>query len=251
MFKNQTIIGLEELDIKNSDLFVRKSCTNLDKNSQVIVEETHCAILIKDGEMIDTLLPGKHSIFEKGDKSVSKVDIIYMSKTAKLKSFWGTINRLTVKDYSSGQIIEICANGEYEIQIKDPRKFYIEVVGAEKTINIDNLKERLQGRILSELEPLVAKTIKEQKLSYEDLIEEKSEISKQIFPILSNIFEREYGLSLFSFNISKIFIPKEYANKVDNIEDANDIGENIVCANCGQQNSKIAKFCSECGNKLN
>ena len=77
MAKKEMIIGLDELEVTNNDLFIRKSCTDLDKNAQVIVEETHCAILIKDGEMIDTLYGGKYPIFDKKDKKVSRVDVIY------------------------------------------------------------------------------------------------------------------------------------------------------------------------------
>ena len=55
MAKKEMIIGLDELEATNNDLFIRKSCTDLDKNAQVIVEETHCAIMIKDGEMTDTV----------------------------------------------------------------------------------------------------------------------------------------------------------------------------------------------------
>ena len=216
MAKKQTIIGLDELEATNNDLFIRKSCSDLDKNAQVIVEETHCAIMIKDGEMIDTLLGGKYPIFDKKDKDVSRVDIIYMSKTAKLKAFWGTVNKLVLKDVQTNLTIEVGANGEYEVQILDPRKFYLELVGADKSFDLDKLKERLQGRILSEIEPLIAQTMREENLAYYDLSEKKNIIASKILPTISKMFEREYGLSLYSFVISKIFIPNEYIEKIEN-----------------------------------
>ena len=216
MAKKETIIGLDELEVTNNDLFIRKTVTDLDKNAQVIVEETHCAILIKDGEMVDTLNSGKHPIFDKKDKkTVSRVDIIYMSKTAKLKAFWGTLNKLILKDVQTGLTIELGANGEYEVQVKDPRKFYVELVGADKNFNLDKLKERLQGRILSEIEPLIAKTMREENLAYYDLSEKKQNIAKNILPTVSKMFEKDYGLSLYSFIISKVFIPEEYIEKIE------------------------------------
>lgn len=216
MAKKQTIIGLDELEATNNDLFIRKSCSDLDKNAQVIVEETHCAIMIKDGEMIDTLSGGKYPIFDKKDKDVSRVDVIYMSKTAKLKAFWGTINKLVLKDVQTNLTIEVGANGEYEVQIKDPRKFYLELVGADKNFNLDKLKERLQGRILNEIEPLIAQTMREENLAYYDLSEKKNIIASNILPTISKMFERDYGLSLYSFVISKIFIPNEFIEKIEN-----------------------------------
>lgn len=216
MAKKQLIVGLDELEATNNDLFIRKSCKDLDKKAEVIVEETHSAILIKDGEMIDTLAGGKYPIFDKKDKKeVSRVDIVYMSKTAKLKAMWGTINRFVLKDVQTGLTIEVGANGEFEVQIKDPRKFYMELVGADKNFNLDMLKQRLQGRILSEIEPLIAKTMREQQLAFYDLTERKHEIAKEIFPVLAQLFEREYGLALYSFIISRVFIPDEYVQKIE------------------------------------
>ena len=209
MAKKDTIITLDDLELTNNDLFIRKSCTDLDKNAKVIVEETHSAILIKDGQIMNTLSAGKYPIFDKKDKDISRVDVIYMSKTARLKALWGTINRLQLRDYDTELPIELCANGEYEVQIKEPRKFYQVLVGADKNYNLDKLKERLQGTILNEIEPLIAKTIREEKLSYTDLTEKKQELAKKVYPELAKIFDREYGLNLFSFIISKAFIPAE------------------------------------------
>jgi len=215
MARQQDIIGLDELEATNNDLFIRKSCTDLDKKAQVIVEETHCAIFIKDGEMIDTLSGGKYPVFDKKDKKVSRVDVIYMSKTAKLKAFWGTIHKLVLKDVQTNLTIEVGANGEYEVQIKDPRKFYLELVGADKNFNLDKLKERLQGRILNEIEPLIAQTMREENLAYYDLSEKRQIIANKIQPAISDMFERDYGLRLFSFIISKIFIPNEHIEKIE------------------------------------
>lgn len=216
MAKKEMIIGLDELEATNNDLFIRKSCTDLDKNAQVIVEETHCAIMIKDGEMIDTLSAGKYPIFDKKDKGVSRVDIIYMSKTAKLKANWGTLNKLVLRDVLTDLPMEVGANGEYEVQIKDPRKFYLELVGADKNFTLDKLKERLQGRILSEIEPVVAKVVREQNVAYYDLAEKKNVIAKEVFETIAKMFEKDYGISLYSFVISKIFVANENIDKIEN-----------------------------------
>lgn len=216
MAKKEMIIGLDELEATNNDLFIRKSCTDLDKNAQVIVEETHCAIMIKDGEMIDTLSAGKYPIFDKKDKGVSRVDIIYMSKTAKLKANWGTLNKLVLRDVLTDLPMEVGANGEYEVQIKDPRKFYLELVGADKNFTLDKLKERLQGRILSEIEPVVAKVVREQNVAYYDLAEKKNVIAKEVFETIAKMFEKDYGISLYSFVISKIFVANENIEKIEN-----------------------------------
>lgn len=215
MAKKQTLITLDELELTNNDLFVRKSCTDLDKNAQVIVEETHSAILIKDGQIMDTLSAGRYPIFDKKDKNIFKVDIIYLSKTARLRVFWGTVNRIRLRDYETDLPIELGANGEFEVQIKEPRKFYQVLVGADKSYRIDTLKERLQGRVLSEVDSLLAKVVKEEQYSYVDLTERKKEIATKLLPELASIFDREYGLTMFSFIISEAFIPDEFVGMLE------------------------------------
>lgn len=216
MAKKQTLITLEGLELTNNDLFVRKSCTDLDKNAQVIVEETHSAILIKDGQIMDTLSAGKYPIFDKKDKNISRVDIIYLSKTARLRVFWGTFNRIHLRDYETDLPIELGANGEFEVQVKEPRKFYQVLVGADKNYTIDKLKERLQGRVLSEVDSLIAKVVRENQYTYIDLTERKNEVAKKLLPELAQIFDREYGLTMFSFIISEAFIPNEFIAMIEN-----------------------------------
>ena len=111
--------------------------------------------------------------------------------------------------------IEIGANGEYEVQVGDPRKFYLELVGADKNFNLEKLKDRLQGRILSEIEPVVAKVIREKNLKFHELGENKNIIAEEIFDVVCNMFERSYGLKLYSFVISKIFVADESIVKVE------------------------------------
>lgn len=210
-------IGLDELELTNNDLFVRKNLTELDKNAQVLVEETHNAILIKDGQLINTLPAGRYDIFDKHDKHVLKVEVVYMSKTAKLKALWGTRNKMNMRDPITETRVEVGVNGEYEVQIKDPRKFYLELVGVDKSFTLDRLKERLLGRILDCIEPNVAKFMRELNLSYIDFAEHRIEIAKRIMPDIKEMFERDYGLNLFSFSISNVYIPNEYINEIEKI----------------------------------
>jgi membrane protease subunit (stomatin/prohibitin family) len=139
-----------------------------------------------------------------------------MSKTAKLKANWGTLNKLVLRDVLTDLPMEVGANGEYEVQIKDPRKFYLELVGADKNFTLDKLKERLQGRILSEIEPVVAKVVREQNVAYYDLAEKKNVIAKEVFEAIAKMFEKDYGISLYSFVISKIFVANENIEKIEN-----------------------------------
>ena len=64
MAKEIKIIGLDELELTNDDIFVRKPVNDYSKDDVVIVAETHCAMLLKDGKLQDTLAPGRYPLFE-------------------------------------------------------------------------------------------------------------------------------------------------------------------------------------------
>ena len=64
MAKEIKKIGLNELELTNDDIFVRKTVTDFGKDDVVIVHETHSAMLLKDGKLQDTLEAGRYPLFE-------------------------------------------------------------------------------------------------------------------------------------------------------------------------------------------
>ena len=96
------------------------------------------------------------------------------------------------------------ASGEYEIQISNPRKFYLEVIGVEKSYSIDDLKVRLLGRIVNEIEPVISSLIAEGKTTFDGVTEYKRQIGDKVLELLETKFERDYGIKMHSFVISKM-----------------------------------------------
>ena len=140
----------------NEELFVKVSADALNYDAKLIVPETHNAILLKDGVMMDTLNSGSYDIFDSKHKKKTEsitVDVIYMSKTAKLKVNWGTKTQFNFRDTETDVPIKVGAHGEFEVQICNPRKAYLELIGADKTYSVEKLKERLAMRMMSEVEP--------------------------------------------------------------------------------------------------
>ncbi|MCQ2565103.1 MAG: hypothetical protein MJ152_04550, partial [Clostridia bacterium] len=69
----------------------------------VLVPETHNAILIKDGQMLQTLSSGKYLISKFVDLKTeldSTLEVLFMSKTAKLNLLWGTAQKFLMYDFS-------------------------------------------------------------------------------------------------------------------------------------------------------
>lgn len=222
-FGKVKIIGLDAVDMTNHDLFIRKSYKKLKKDAVLLVEDTHSAILVKNGEMINTLSTGRYSIFEKGeDSSDTLVDVIFMSKTAKLRTLWGTSQKMVVRDPKTSEYMGIGASGEYEIQVSNPRKFYLEVIGASKTYTIDDLKARLLGRIANEIEKVVAVVAKANDITYDRIAEYKTQIADEVLPLLQSRFERDYGIKIHTFMISKILVSPATSKDLDKSHESNE-----------------------------
>lgn len=215
LFAKPELITLNNLELTNNDLFIRKEVKNPSKKTMVVVNDTHNAIFIKDGAYLNTLSAGKHSVLEKGDKDVDSVEFIYVSKTCKVEVKWGTPNRFDMRDPQTDIPIKIGVRGTFEVQIGDPRKAYLELIGADKTYTTAKLQERLRSRMCSEIQPIIAKVMRERNLTYDRITQNTKEIADLIKPAMANMFNKDYGLTLFSFVIDAIMIDEEDIRKIE------------------------------------
>lgn len=197
-----------ELEKGNENLMYRIKATNLPKDTMIVVPETHSAILIKDGRLMDTLNGGKYPLFdaksEKKSESIS-VEIIYLSKTVKLSANWGTKVQFQYRDAELDLPVHVGARGEFEVQISNPRKAYLELIGMDTEFVLDKLRDRLAVRMLSKVEPVISKVMIEKNLSFDRIGLYKEEITQAVFEKLIPMFEDEYGLKIFSFTFEDIF----------------------------------------------
>ena len=233
----------------NTELFRRVPAENLDPDARIIVPETHNAIFIKDGILMDTLNSGSYEVFE--DKSRRKcknsaVEVIYLSKTARLKVMWGTKTRFDFRDPETDVPVKLGAHGEFEVQISKPRKAYMVLIGAEDQFTVQDLKERLSTRMMSKVEPAIARAMREGGISFDRVSEHKDEIARAVLPELSKMFEEDYGLKIFSFTIASVVISDEdiAAIRAARAEGRANAG---VCPHCGAPYSAGDKFCAACG----
>lgn len=214
MVRSQNILYEGE----NKLLFERVDATDLEKDAKVIVPDTHTAILIKDGRMMDTLSSGPHPIFETldGKKTTHvRVEVIWMSRTVKLKMLWGTSTPFRLLDKETKEGFSVRAFGELEISIGDPRKVYLELIAAEKSYTAEDLQERLRGRILSVVEPALARSMDSRAMTYDNLSMSKDFVAQDIGPTLAEMLLRDYGLKQCSFTISSIIVDEHDVRRIE------------------------------------
>lgn len=211
LFFKKKLIELNESELQNNELFLNKVVSKPNKKVMVVISDTHNAIFLKDGVYINTLSAGKYPILDKGER-VDNVEFVYVSKSCKLEVKWATPNRLEMRDPQTDTPIKVGIRGTFEVQINNARKAYDELMGVDKTYNITVLQDKLRSRMCNEIQPIMAKVMDKQNLSY-DKIESKDKIAELITPTISDIFSKDYGLKLSSFTIDAIMVGDENTQK--------------------------------------
>lgn len=232
----------------NQKLFSRKVLQKFDVKTTLIVPETHNAILVKDGQMLQTLSSGRFLISQFVDMKNeinSELEVLFMSKTAKLKLLWGTASKILMFDSTIGQNYKIGLSGDFEVQICDPRKCYLYLVGTAQDLTTDTLQERLMSTVVATVESNFIDVVSKNNVPYSKILLYKKEIAQSVLKALSKKLSADYGIAVFSFNIANTIIDDEDLKKLTSVQN-----EQSFCQNCGAQLSVNAKFCSSCGHRI-
>lgn len=259
---------------KNEQLFSKHQIEALTPKLTLIVPETHNAILIKDGQMLQTLSSGKFliskfiDIKEEADASLA---VLFMSKTAKLKLLWGTAQKFLMYDSNLQENYKVGMSGDFDVQIGDPRKCYLYLVGADDDLTSEALQERLMSNVVATVESVVAEYLSDNKIMFNQVTVYKRDISAKVVKSLNQKLMSEYGIAVFSFNISNVLIDDEDYNRLAKLHRGGKIEEEkpqpkeepvevaekpakaektIFCDECGISLSATAKFCWNCGKKV-
>lgn len=236
----------------NEKLFSRVTVASVLKQT-LIVPETHNAILVKDGQMLQTLSSGKYLLSDfvdvknEGDCSL---EVLFMSKTAKLKLLWGTAQKILIFDPVLEQDFHLGLSGDFEVQIGDPRKAYLYLVGVAQDLTADTLQERLQSNVVSVLEEVLVEYVKQNAVPFNQIAVVKKQISQKVLSALSRKLQSEYGIAVFSFNIANIIFDSEERKNLEDSFKAQKQGKSEVCKFCGMPLVEGAKFCANCGHKV-
>ncbi len=237
----------------NEKLFTRYVVKEINPKLTLIVPETHTAILIKDGQMLQTLTSGKYLVSKFLDEKTdvnSFVEILFMSKTAKLKLLWGTSSKILMYDSTLQENYRVGLSGDFEVQIGDPRKCYLYLVGTSESLTADALQERLMSNVVSVLESVLVEYVEKNRVPFNQISVNKREISKLVLSKLSQKLMSEYGIAVFSFNIANIIIDEQDQKKLETLFRHDKHSNGLSCKHCGAALKETDQFCPVCGKQL-
>lgn len=201
--------------------------------SQLIVDETHEALLVVNGNACDLFGPGRHTLETPNIPFVQRIiniptdgktsfpcKVFFINKVHQMDITWGIPGEITLNDPIYDIFLHIGMCGNMNFQVADSRKFMLKMVGFRDSFDADELVSKFRGIIKQYVKSYISKIMNVKKISYFDMNENLFDISKEVKEQLKPIFA-DYGIDVLQFFIESITVPDEDFNAVKKAKEAN------------------------------
>lgn len=188
--------------------------------TQLIVNESQEAVLVKGGQVLDVFGPGRHTLdtanipflnkivnLPFGGRSPFTAEVWFINKTYNLSIKWGTSSPIQIQDPKYGIFISVRANGMFGIRIGNSERFLIKLVGTLHSVNTSLITSYFRGLCVAEIKDVLSKFLVHKQVSILELNAYIGEISKYMQERLQPIME-EYGLDLVNYFVNEISVPE-------------------------------------------
>jgi excisionase family DNA binding protein len=195
--------------------FPEAGVADLRIGSQVIVREAQRAVFFRDGQALDTLGPGRHTITTLNipllidfigkafnDRTPFTAEVYFVSMREFADRKWGTPQPIIVRNPGMGLGVALLQGfGTYSFQVSDPQQFVTQIVGAQGIYRTQDIENRLRTMLLSKLQDLLGETAA--KNSVVELIGLTEELGAGVRAKSQDDF-KAIGLTLKSFYIGNL-----------------------------------------------
>lgn len=192
----------------NSILFVKIKDMITDKNAFVEIPQSHNALIVKGGSDVRYYEQGPVNVFDdkteiKNWKKGFSVEVIYLAKNGKITICWGTPNKITFRDEASNQVVNVGANGEFDICVDNALQFYKTTAVTADEFDREAYGDMFRSIVVNLFTDIFLRVLKEKNLTYDQCDANKLQIGNTIGDILSEKFKKEYGVAVKNFIIKK------------------------------------------------
>ncbi|MFP5494033.1 SPFH domain-containing protein [Parvimonas sp. G1641] len=206
----------------NPDILAWKYPNNeLGTWSQLIVNESQEAILVKGGQICDIFGAGKHTLdtanipllrklinIPFGGRSPFSAEIWYINKVFSLDIKWGTSSPIQLQDPKYKVFIPIRSFGQFGIQISDSKKFLLKLIGTLPVFDKDSIIKYFRGFYLTKAKDVISSYLVQKNISILEINAYLDEISTYLHETIAPLFEN-YGIKLVSFLVNDINVPED------------------------------------------
>lgn len=194
--------------------------------SQLIVDETHEALLVVNGNAADLFTAGRRTLsvpnipiarklieIPTGGESPFPCKVFFINKVHQMDLLWGTQGPIALEDPLYDIFMHVMANGSMSVSVSESRKFMLKMVGFRDIFDPEDLISKFRGIISSHVKDCISKIMINGMLSYFMMNAHLFELSEVIKERLDAIFD-EYGIKIRYFNIETIEVPEADYKKV-------------------------------------
>ncbi len=195
--------------------FPETGVADLRIGSQVIVREAQRVVFFRDGQALDTLGPGRHTITTLNipllvdfvgkafnDRTPFTAEVYFVSLREFADRKWGTPQPIIVRNPGMGLGVALLQGfGTYSFQVNDPQQFVTQIVGSQGIYRTQDIENRLRTMLLSKLQDLLGETAA--KNSVVELIGLTEELGAGVRAKAQDDF-KAIGLTLKSFYIGNL-----------------------------------------------
>lgn len=217
----------------NPDKLIWKSpIEDFNTTSVLIVDETHEALLVVNGNACDLFPPGRHTLETPNIPLVKKIiniptsgktsfpcKVFYINKVHQMDITWGIPGEITLSDPVYDIFLHVGMCGNMNFQVLDSRKFMLKMVGFRDDFDADQMVSKFRGIIKQYVKSYISKIMNVGKVSYFDMNENLFEISEVVKEQLIPLFA-DYGIDVIQFNIESITVPDEDFDAVKKAKEA-------------------------------
>lgn len=202
-------------------LCVKIPCEDFNSGSQLIVAEYEEALFVKDGVVEQVFGPGKYTLTTQnypfltklmsriltGGVSAYNCKVYFINKSHHLNLKWGTSDALRCLDPVWGIEVHVQARGAYTVSVKDGKKFFIKMVGANVNAAESDIVRNFR---ISFLQNITDEMVAYLTSSSDEILvtcNKKKALAESLTEPLNEILD-EYGLELNNFYIENIEVPE-------------------------------------------
>ena len=202
--------------------------TDFATGSQLIVHESQEAIFFRNGEALDSFGPGRYTL-ETGilpkmahiyplpvEGQTFHAEIYFANLTTQMGIKWGTPSKIGLFDPATGLHVELGASGSFNLQVTDPRRLVIRIVGTTGALRQADVFDQsgigyFRTVVMTQVKAQLAKIIKSNHFSVLELDEHLDTISHALREAI-NPELADYGLTMPEFYVANIVTPDDDPN---------------------------------------
>lgn len=191
--------------------------------TQLIVNESQVAFVMREGACDGPFEAGRHTLSSNnipmlrqliglpfGGKSPFTAEVWFVNRQVKLDVRWGTPDPIQLQDPKFGVMVPVRAFGQYGIEVVEPRRFLLKLVGTLSSFDAGVLAAYFRGMLTTRIKSAIAAAIVDNGVCVLEVSTRLAQLSARLQDDLADIVA-DYGVAVRRLSIESINVPEEDA----------------------------------------